>query len=414
MMRDDIARVMRLVKEGKLSPEDAAELIDAMQGQSEQGATGSVESDSSSGAASSESRTTPPPPPPPPQTQSGSTIGFGSFFDAVEKFGKEISGSVNWTEVGDQLRKGVREGTEALKKAAGDLKIAGVAGLFDSESRVFEQPIVVPQGKTLKVETTHGDVRIKVDPQATGNLRASAVFRGADREALRERADAFTLAVEESDYFVLVRPPAMSGLSLDFEIVLPEAVPVEVKTESGDVSLSGGRGACRVQTLSGNVNVSAVDGSLEVSAASGDIQIASSQLALLTLDARSGNVSLSEVHGAINLRSASGDVHLRQVSGKSLAVEAVSGDVFVDLSQPVDGSVSIRTVNGLVSCEISEASDCRVHLSTLRGNLEVALPLKDEVRDSKRVTGQLGSGTGTLDVSAVNGDLFLRLRDSTA
>ena len=26
MMRDDIARVMRLVKEGKLSPEDAAEL----------------------------------------------------------------------------------------------------------------------------------------------------------------------------------------------------------------------------------------------------------------------------------------------------------------------------------------------------------------------------------------------------
>ena len=115
-MREDIARIMRLVQEGKLSPDDAAELLDAMQAPHEE-------------PVSAGSAGTPPPPPPPPPT---ADKGFAGFFDAVEKMGKDVTAGINWTEVGEQLRKVVNQGAEALKKAANDLTEGKVTfGIFE-------------------------------------------------------------------------------------------------------------------------------------------------------------------------------------------------------------------------------------------------------------------------------------------
>ena len=39
---------------------------------------------------------------------------------------------------------------------------------------------------------------------------------------------------------------------------------------------------------------------------------------------------------------------------------------------------------------------------------------QDEARLEQRITGRLGDGTGAIDVSAVNGDIAVRLRDAAA
>jgi len=393
-MREDIARIMRLVKEGKLSPDDAAELLDAMQSPHEERIEESV------GAGSG------PPPPPPP-----GVANFGGFFDAIEKIGKDVTQGINWNEVGDQLRKGVHQGAEAVKKAAQDLK-AGKFSFFESESRRLEQPLTVPASKTLRVETSSGDIKVVCGQSEAGTVIATAYFRGDNREALRQKAEEFSLVVEESDHFVLIRQPDQAGLSVDFEVRLPESVAVEVRSASGDTEINGAKGASKIKSTSGDIRASNLEGSLEVEAASGDITIADAKLSLLSIENKSGDVKLQNVHAAVTVQTASGDVKLERCGGPSMSIDGVSGDIQVNLDEPVSGAANLRTVNGLISLEVPGNSDFRLQVSALRGEVVCNLPLEDEVREDRRVTGRMGSGSGSVDVSTVNGDIHVRLGEA--
>ena len=392
-MREDIARIMRLVKEGKLSPDDAAELLDAMQSPAYE--------EEAVGAGGP-----PPPPPPPPNPPS-----FSGFFEAIEKVGKDVTKGINWNEVGEQLRKGVHQGAEAVKKAAQDLK-DGKFGFFESETRRVEQPLTVSAGKTLRVETNSGDIKVVCDPTSTGAVVATAQFRGDNREVLKKRAEDYNLVVEESDHFVLIRQPDQVGLSVDFAITLPESVPVEVRSTSGDTHISGAKGASKIKATSGDIVASGLEGSLEVETASGDIRIEESKLSLLSVENKSGDVKLRHVHAATTVRTASGDVKLEHCGGASLSVDGVSGDIRVNLDEPLSGAANLRTVNGLISMEVPGNSDFRLQASALRGEVVCTLPLEDEVREDRRVTGRMGAGTATVDISTVNGDIHVRLAET--
>jgi hypothetical protein len=70
-------------------------------------------------------------------------------------------------------------------------------------------------------------------------------------------------------------------------------------------------------------------------------------------------------------------------------------------------------VQGDTILMLSDANDCRVSLSTLRGSIDCLLDLQDIQRFDRRVTGQMGEGSGTLDVSAVTGDVRVRQRIHT-
>ncbi len=406
-MREDISRILKLVQEGKLNPEDAAELIDAMQG----GEDGPAQEKQHAQAASEGGA--PPPPPPPPKAPSDGP--FAGFIDIVEKVGKDVSTGINWTEVGDQLRKGAEKGVEAVKKAAQDIKDGKVSfGLFEAETRRIEQPLAVPAGKLLRVESVAGDIKVTCGHPGEGRLVATAIFKGDDRDRLREKAEAFALVVEESEHFVLIRQPDQSGLTVEFEVFLPEGVAVEAKNESGDVSLTGIVGACRVAGTSGDIHVSNASGSLNLDTANGNVQVLDSTLSLLNIENKNGDVALTGVTAATSIRSSSGDVKMVRCSAPSLAIDGVSGDIRVDLSEPLNGAANIRTVNGLISVDIPGTSNCRVNLSTLRGEVNCTIPLEDFAKDNRRTTGRIGDATGTLDVSAVNGDIFVRLREAAA
>ena len=111
-----------------------------------------------------------------------------------------------------------------------------------------------------------------------------------------------------------------------------------------------------------------------------------------------------------NARTSAGNVSLEECAGKTLSVESVSGDVSVDIVEPVSGAVNLRTVSGNARVAMG-SGDCRVSLSTLRGAVSCDLQLQDEARAAQRVTGKLGDGSGTLDVSAVTGNISVVSRD---
>lgn len=414
-MRDEIQRISKLVAEGRLSPEDAADLIDAFYA-SDRGENGSEEST--------------PPPPPPGATASATSepkpnFGFGSdpvslkdsfksLIDSVEKLTKEGVESVNWQEVSRQARVSATKGFEVIKNSLDDISKGkvGIHWPLSNDVREISLPLSVVEGKTLRIENAVGDVKI-VGGFDVGSVTAKARFRAASAEEAKQKGDAYTPIIEESDHQIVIRQPDVSGLHVDIQVNLAGHANVEVKAESGDIEVLDTRGGCRITSRQGDVKVRNLNGVIEITCSSGDVDVQDVQTPLLTLDNKSGDLKVKGLQGNLNARTASGDVDIQVVNGKTVAIESVSGDIQLDIVEPITGTVNLRTVNGDARVQIADGADARVSLSTLRGDVSCVLDLEDSQRQSQRITGRIGAGSGSIDLSAVTGDVSLNRRDAS-
>jgi len=395
-VKEEVKRIIKMVEEGKLSAEDAAELIEAFTGPSHPDAEDAGSASESSGPEEKKDF-------------------LKSLFETVEKIGKEANESVNWKEIADQARSSASKGLEALKDAGEKISKGKFEFPFlgSHETRKVELPLALGSGKTLRIENNCGDVKI-VGGFDEGHVTATAKVRGSSVEDAREKANNYTLVIEESDDTVLIKQPDMSGLCVDISVQIPSKRQVDVRTESGDVSIFDTKSGARVTNRSGDVHLRQLNGTIEVNAYSGDIKIEDAKTTSLAVENKSGNITLTRIEGNVNARTASGDVRVVQSSGKTFSAEAVSGDVHIDLDSAVTGSLNVRTVSGDSLVSIVDGSDCRVSLSTLRGSVVSSITLDEEAKSDQRITGRLGEGKGSLDVSAVTGNVTLERHNSAS
>jgi DUF4097 and DUF4098 domain-containing protein YvlB len=401
-MKDEIRRIMQLVKDGKLSPEDAAELIEAFQDSPDEPAPATE-------AASESVDNT--------ERVEGRVVGdksddpFAKLIGSIEKVTKDVAGSIDWKDISNQVRLGVGKGIDAVKEAAKEAKKGSgpFGSLFTPQvTRTVDLPLHVPEGKLLKIEAHHGDIRIE-GGHDVGSVRIEAGFRSYNNQEAEEMANAFMPSLEESDDAVTLKQLDQNGVVADLEIKVAKGVPVSIRTASGDVTVSDTGASVTIHAASGDVRIDRASGGVEVNLSSGEVRLRHSELKSAVVDTKSGDVLLDHVAGSANIRTTSGDVTLYGFSGRTLAVEAASGSVTADLTSAVTGSVNVRTVSGDVTMHMPDGGDARVSLSTLRGDVTCSVPLADEVREGSRVSGRIGSGSGVLDISAVNGDVYLAL-----
>lgn len=396
-----------MVQEGKISPEDAAELIDAFQGDNPSEEPPVAE-------------TTPPPPgdgpgdapPPPPAGEPGQKGDFfKGFVDFMNNLDKEVRESVDWKQVADQARQGAQKGLDAVKRAAEEVKAGNINfPLFGVvESRDLTLPLNADGSKIIKIENPCGSVKV-TSGHEEGTVTARAKVRGSNAEDAKAKAEEYTLIVEESEHAIIIRQPKIAALTVDLVLQLVHGAEVEVRTDAGEVTIADtGKGA-RVFSSAGDVSLRGLNGPIEVTMQSGDLSLEDIITPMASLENKAGDISIARIDGNVNARAASGDVTAKGLNGKTLSVESVSGDVKVEFNTPVTGSVNVRTVNGDTHVALPDGCDCRVSISTLRGDVSCTVPLTDEARSAQRITGRLGEGLGTLDISGINGDISLTPR----
>ncbi len=399
-MREEVQRISKLVADGKLSPEDAAALIDAF-----------YETERSE----EEEPVTPPQPPPGQPKKPGSRDPFRSLIESIEKMTKEGIDTVDWGEVSKHAKQSAKKGLDTLKTGIEEISKGkvNIGWLLTHEEREVTLPLTVPSGKTLKIENSSGEVKV-IGGFEVGSVTAHARFRGSTIEEAKAKAEAYMLIIEESDHIVEIRQPDVNGLTVDLEVQLPGHANVNIKCESGNITMVDTKGGCRIEGRSGNISLRGLNGIVEVGTSSGNISIEDTEGASLSIENRSGNIRAIRTKGNLKARTASGDITVSSSSGKVMSFETASGNVLVDLDEAVTGTTNLRTVDGNAFVSIPDGSDCRVSLSTLRGVVNASMHLEDEARADSRVTGRLGPGSGTLDVSAVTGNITLELRDSAA
>jgi hypothetical protein len=384
-----------MVEEGRVSPDDAYDLMDAFIDFETSGTT--------NGATSS---STPPPPP-----GGKSEEPFKKFVDSFEKLTKETIGGVDWSKVAGQVKTATKKGVEQLRESVdhiskGEFKMPWFG---PSETRTVELPLQIEAGKTLRLERTHGDVKI-IGGEAIGSLRATVTVRGTDREDAQTKAEQWTPVIEENGNGLVLKQAAES-LEEDLEIYVPKGVNLDIRVEHGDISCRETHGTLRVDSRSGDLDAADLVGSVEVISMAGDVRLRNAHDARTDIENKSGDILLLNVDGSISIRSSSGDVRRKDVGATSLSVETVSGDIDLDMKDPVDGSVNLRTVSGDVLIDLASGSNARVMLASLSGSVSSRINLDDEQRTEERITGKIGTGNGTVDASAVSGDVRLSWRE---
>lgn len=384
---------MRMVEEGRISSEDAYDLMDAF-------------IDFDAAEASNGASTTPPPPP-----SSGGDEPFKKFVDSVEKLTKETIGGVDWNKVAGQVKSATRKGVEQLRESVDQISKGEfrMPWFGPSETRTVELPLHIEAGKTLRLERTHGDVKV-IGGEAVGSLTATVTVRGHNREDAVEKADMWTPVIEESSSGLVLRQGA-AAMEEDIELRIPKGVHLDVRIESGDLVCRDTFGTLRADSRSGDLDVSDFEGTVEIVSAQGDVKVRNASGARVDIENKSGDILLTQIDGSISVRSSNGDVRLKDVAGSTISVETVSGDIDLDMKEPTDGVVNARTVSGDVLIDLASGSSARVMLASLSGSVSSRIELEDEQRTEERITGRIGAGDGTLDASAVSGDVRLSWRD---
>jgi len=411
-VKEEIRRIMQLVKDGKLSPEDAAELIEAFEESPDE--TAPVD-DLEEAAAAVDAEVPPVEEPAAAGAGKKSSDPFAKLVESIEKITNDVAKGVNWKDVADQVREGVNKGVDAIKQAADEARQGkGPFGVVFSHHtvRTVELPLSVPEGKLFRIEGHTGDVKIE-GGYDIGAVTIDATFRAYNTEEAEAAAERYTPLLEETADAVTLRQPEGHGVSADVTVKLPKGTPVNVRIQTGDCVVTGTHASVKVECSSGDIRVREGAGAIELRTVSGDIRLNDCASSSVTLETKSGDVILDKTDGSTTVRTASGDVTAYQFSGRNLSIEAASGSITADLAKPVVGNVNIRTVSGDISLMTPDGNDARVTLSTLRGDVNCAVELADLTESGSKITGRLGEGSGVIDVSAVNGDVSFNFRDAT-
>jgi len=252
--------------------------------------------------------------------------------------------------------------------------------------------VSAPDGKGgLKISVKGGE-------QGRG---ASRVWIGIGKTPARPRARV---------KLVVTVPPEV-GLQVEVKSgevkVVGMGAAVAVSSGSGEISLEDIRGAVTAETGSGSIGGKNLLGGVTAETGSGSIDLAVVR-GHASAKTGSGGLALSDVDGdEILADTGSGDIQMSEVSAGSIKAKAASGGIEVRVHRPFTGQMRLETGSGEVTLSLPAGSDCRVDASTSSGGIDNGLPLQSVSSSRGKLTGGMGAGRGSVEVSTGSGGITL-------
>jgi hypothetical protein len=263
-------------------------------------------------------------------------------------------------------------------------------------TRAFDRTLTVNGTPTLRVEHRMGDLRVRAhtrnDLRIQATIHVSADSRSeasvvADRIQIDVQESLGTISVTTRYPDMLIRETQRGGrnrnlsFSVDYDLLVPELMPVNLRNRFGNVSVSGMKSGGSIVNASGRVT--AVDGSGRFS-----------------IENRFGNVEAMRLSGDLTIRGANGPVSANNITG-IVSISNTFGNVN---AATIQGDATIVNANGSVEASgITGRADLRTTFGTV------------EFRDVGVVTASSANGSvsgvnvnGPANVNATFGTVTLR------
>ncbi|MBB6050889.1 DUF4097 family beta strand repeat-containing protein [Armatimonas rosea] len=295
-----------------------------------------------------------------------------------------------------QARKLGKQVTESIGSI--DINLSDIAQGFQGDptlEQAYEVTLPVATGTTLRIKNPLGSISVQgsdvTEARAAGTLRIWA----ATPEEAQAVADAIQLSTETTDStsaITVTSTVKARRVELNLKVFVPaEGVKVSLLSPAGDLSVRGIKAAAVTATQSGDIHLAEIFGDVAAETTSGDIGI-------------------EGVVGAVSAHTASGDIQAIRLDGASFKAESQSGDI--QLSEALIPTVSVSVVSG--DAHLQGVTGTTLNLQTVSGDATI-LECSFQETTLNAVSGNLnlapkGALTqGKLVVSGVSGDMVLTL-----
>jgi hypothetical protein len=221
------------------------------------------------------------------------------------------------------------------------------------------------------------------------------------------------------------RAPARPRVRVKLVVTVPPEVGLQVEVKSGEVKVVGMKAAVTAASGSGEISLRNIRGAVIASTGSGSID-GKRLLGGVTAETGSGSIDLAVVRGHASAKTGSGglalsdvdgdeiladtgsgDIQMSEVSAGSIRAEAASGSIEVRVNRPFTGQMRLDTGSGGVTLALPAGSDCRVDAHTSSGGIDSGLLLQSVSSSRGKLTGVMGAGRGSVEVSTGSGGIAL-------
>ena len=264
----------------------------------------------------------------------------------------------------------------------------GTQGVLDTRTTVVDHV----QDAAVQVESVNGG--IKVTQSDRGDVQVIAHVKARTQE----RLDATTVSVtrdELNNLRVGVEWPEgrKNNEGCSFEIELPDASNVNLRSSNGKITLVGLSGTATLKTSNRSVRVEGFEGDVKADTSNGSVKIRDVE-GLIDADTKNGSIEITEAKHQVIADTSNGSVHVK------LADDDSAGPVEIDTS---NGSVTLElnsAFTGQLSCRTSNA---KIRLNGLSGQVV------DDGKRSKKI--QFGDSMVESRIKTSNGSISVTQRD---
>jgi DUF4097 and DUF4098 domain-containing protein YvlB len=321
-----------------------------------------------------------------------------------------------------------------------------IQGLAEGQAEETADLTMGPED-TLEIANAWGDVRLRRSADARLRMKARKRVWSSTREEAQRLAEGLRVGPRREGSRVVVGASMVmeARRRIDLEIDVPAGVAVTVEVAKGDVRAEGLDGLVQMQVARGDVQVADQPERLVLSIASGDVTVkrAGSDVSLdiksgdvtaidvrgkltgrilngdiecqrcaaVALDVLSGDVSVADTEGDIELEVRNGDLDITRARGRSVRPRTLSGDVHVTVAAlPEGGTLSVETMRGDIDVSLPADSRATIDAATMSGDVACALSLQDRSSDRgtmrrRVVRGVLNAPGALVTLRTTSGDI---------
>lgn len=270
---------------------------------------------------------------------------------------------------------------------------------------LHEKTFHISPGKKLKLDASVGDIMIttwdndEVYVKILGNEKAEDKMK-FDFNANEDIVE--VIAKKESWFSGWF---GSSGISLRFEVKVPERFNNRVYTSGGDIRIADVSGDNSVKTSGGDLWIKNTVGKLEASTSGGDI-ILDNNKGNLSVSTSGGDIKAKDFDGDLYASTSGGNVKLKGTNSK-IDAETSGGDIYLEYWGKNKG-IDLSTSGGDIYIKVPADFNANVRLASSGGDVSSEIGVNNVRKmSSHKLEGELGKGGSLINATTSGGDIVV-------
>jgi DUF4097 and DUF4098 domain-containing protein YvlB len=290
----------------------------------------------------------------------------------------------------------------------------------------FTKTFRVGRTGSLDLSNVSGDITVTAGPgediviDATKRTRRGADAQGALQSVTIE-------AVERAGRVeVHTRYPERANnihTSVDYVVTVPAGASVNVHSISGDIHVTGVKGALRADAISGDVGIENADQIEQLKSFSGDVTVSGGAGTDVRASVINGDLTLRNVKArSLDVMTVSGDVKVIDAAADRAGVKTISGAIEYTGPFARNGRYEFKAHSGDVRLMVTSNTGFEINADTFSGSIQSTVPLtlkegelpaprgRRAVLVRREMKGTYGDGSALVTVSTFSGDVTIAKR----